>query len=87
MNTTAWVAGLADLILTAYGMVDAIGRHAEARIELAQAFRDGCLPRAGETAIIVSDGRVARCRIISTASSSPGMAPRLISAAAIEVMP
>lgn len=75
------------IAMALYGLTDAIDRHGDTQAELAQAFRDGCLPRAGETAIIVSDGRVARCRIITTASSSPGMAPRLISAAAIEVMP
>lgn len=85
MKTLAMVAGLTGLILTAYGMADAVDRHTEARLELAQAFKDGCLPKAGETAIIVSDGRVARCRILSTRSVSPGFAPRLVSAAVVDL--
>lgn len=75
------------LALTVYGMADAVDRHGDAQAELARALRESCMPKAGETAIIVSDGVVARCRILSTASTSRGMAPQLISAAVVDVTP
>lgn len=81
--TAALAAGA--LLVGAYGIADAIDRAGDTRAELALALRESCMPQAGETAIIVSDGRRARCRILSTASTSPGMAPRLISAAVVEL--
>lgn len=78
------------MILVAHGVVDRVDRHTEAQIAAARAEAvDGCWPAAGQTAIITSNGRSARCRILSTPSTSPGMAPRLISAAVVdlEVLP
>ena len=81
----AYTAMVIGLLLVAYNIVDRIERSTEARIAAAEAYRDGCLPGPGETAIIVGDGRRARCRIYSTRSLSPGMAPRLVSAAAVQI--
>jgi hypothetical protein len=75
------------VILIAYNIVDRIEQHTEAVIASEQAFRDGCLPRAGEMAIIVSNGRSARCRIYSSNSTGSGMASKMVSAAVIEVNP
>lgn len=83
----AYSAMVIGVIFIAYNIVDRVEQATEARIALADAFREGCMPGAGETSIIVSDGRRARCRIISTASTSQGMAPRIISAAVVEVNP
>lgn len=87
MKTAALIVCAIGLIIAALGLADAIDRHGNAQAELAQAFREGCLPKAGETAITVSDGRTARCRILSTPSLNPGMAKKLISTAAVEVTP
>ncbi len=87
MKTAMTTLCTIGIMLAAWGMADAIDRRTEAVISAAASFRDSCLPGAGETSIIVSDGRVARCRILSTASTSIGMAPRLISSAVVEVMP
>lgn len=73
------------IVLALYGLTDAITTAGDKRAELAHAMRESCMPTAGQTAIIVSDGRIARCRIYSSASQSRGMAPRLISAAAVEI--
>lgn len=75
------------LIIAALGLADAIDRHGDTQAELAAAYREGCLPRPGETSIIVSDGHRASCRILTTASLNPGMARKLVSAAVVEVMP
>ena len=83
----AYSAMVIGVIFIAYHIVDRVEQATEARIALADAFREGCMPQAGETPIIVSDGRTARCRIFSTASTSTGLAPRIVSAAAVEVMP
>lgn len=81
---TATFALLA-LLFAAYAGVEALHQRTEARLQLADAYREGCLPGPGETARITSDGRTAQCRIYSTASLTRGMAPRLVSAAAVEV--
>lgn len=73
------------IALAIYGLVDAISQAGDKRAELAHAMRESCMPTAGQTAVIVSDGRIARCRIYSSASQSRGMAPRLISAAVVDV--
>ena len=83
----AYAAMVIGAILVAYNVVDRIEQHTEARIAQASAYREGCLPAAGETAIIVSNGRTARCRTYTTPSLSTGMAPQLVSAAAVEVQP
>ncbi len=75
------------IILIAYGILDRIEQATEARIAAAENFEKGCMPGAGETAIIVSDGRTARCITYTTRSLSTGMAPKLVSAAVIEVTP
>lgn len=87
IKNIAYACMLLGVILIAYNITDRIEQATEAHIALASAFREGCMPAAGQTAIIVSNGRVAHCRILSSASTSPGMAPRLISAAAVEVTP
>jgi len=87
MKNIAYASMLLAVIFIAYNITDRIGQATEARIAVASAFREGCLPAAGQTAIIVSNGRVAHCRILSTASTSPGMAPQLFSAAVVEVTP
>lgn len=78
---------LVAALLGIMGMVDAIEQNTEARIAVASAFREGCLPDPGETAVIISDGRRAKCRIYTTASRSLGMAPKLISVAAVDLVP
>jgi len=83
----AYTALLIGLILIAYNVVDRIEQYTEARLAQAEAYRDGCLPAAGETAVIVSNGRQAHCRIYRSASISTGMAPMLVSAAVVEVQP
>lgn len=83
MKALAWAAGAAGLLLTVYGLTQAIDRHGDAQAQMAHAWRDACQPQAGQTVVIVSDGRVANCRIYVTASMSPGMARQLVSAAAV----
>lgn len=87
MKRLAYTAGVIGAILIAYNVAERIDRQAEARIALAESYREGCLPASGETAVIVSDGRMARCRIYRSASVSTGMAPVLVSVAAVEVAP
>lgn len=87
MKRLAYTSALLGLMLIGWNIADRVEQHTEARIAQASAYREGCLPAVGETAIIVSDGRVARCRIYRSASTSPGMSPVLISAAAVEVAP
>lgn len=87
MKNIAYASMLLAVIFIAYNITDRIEQATEARIALADAFREGCMPQPGETSIIVSDGRTARCRIFSTPSTSQGMAPRLVSAAVVEVTP
>jgi len=77
--------GLLVFLLAAYASVEALHERNESRLQLAEAYREGCLPGPGETARITSDGHTAQCRIYSTASLTRGMAPRLVSAAAVEV--
>lgn len=86
-RSIAFSAMVIGAILIAYNVVDRIEQATEARIALANAFREGCLPQAGETSIIVSDGRTARCVTYSSTSLTRGLAPRIISAAAVEVLP
>ena len=83
----AYTALLIGLILIAYNVVDRIEQYTEARLAQAEAYRDGCLPRPGETAIITSNGRTARCLTYTTPSLSPGMDRKLVSAAVVEVTP
>ncbi len=83
----AYSAMVIGVILIAYNIVDRIEQNTEAKIAAAESFEKGCMPSAGETSIIVSNGRSARCRIYSSASTSTGMAPRLVSAAVVEVNP
>ncbi len=71
-------------ILIAYGILDRIDQATEARIAAAENFEKACLPRAGETAIIVSNGRQVRCSTFTTPSLSPGMARHLVSSAVVE---
>lgn len=87
MKNVAHAAMLVAVILIAYNIVDRIEQNTEAKIAAAESFEKGCMPGAGETSIIVSNGRSARCRIYSSASTSTGMAPRLVSAAVVEVNP
>lgn len=84
-NPAVASVGLLLVLLGAYAAVDSIDQYTEARVQLAEAYREGCLPGPGETARITSDGRTAQCRIYSTASLSRGMAPQLVSAAAVQV--
>lgn len=58
-NPAVASVGMILVLLGAYAAVDAIDQHTEARLQLASAYREGCLPAPGETAIIVSDGRLA----------------------------
>lgn len=83
----AYTCMVLGAILIAYGILDRIDQATEARIAAAENFEKGCLPRAGETAIIVSNGRTARCMTYTTPSLSPGMARKLVSAAVVEVAP
>ncbi len=83
----AYSAMVIGVILIAYNVVDRIEQHTEAVIASEQAFREGCLPRKGETAVITSNGRTAQCRTYTTPSLSPGMARNLVSVAAVEVAP
>ena len=87
MKTAMLTVCAVGLMLAIYGLADAIDRAGDTRAELAQAYREGCLPGAGETARIVSDGRTARCWICSTASVQYAKVPRLVSAAVVEVLP
>jgi hypothetical protein len=87
MKNIAHAAMLVAVILIAYNITDRIEQNTEAKIAAAESFEKGCMPSAGETSIIVSNGRSARCRIYSSASTSTGMAPRLVSAAVVEVNP
>lgn len=79
----AVIAGL----IGAYGLVDRIERDTEARIALASAYRDSCLPKPGETTVVISDGRTVHCRTYSTKSVQRGFSPSLVSVAAVEVAP
>jgi len=83
----AYSAAVIGVVMIAYHVVDRIEQHTEAVIAHERSFREGCLPRAGETSVITSDGRTARCLTYTTPSLSPGMARQLVSAAAIEVTP
>jgi len=87
MKNIAYASMLLAVIFIARNITDRIEQATEARIAVASAFREGCLPAAGETAIIVSNGRTARCRIYRSASVQYGMAPKLVSAAVVEVQP
>lgn len=81
------VALLLVVIIAAQGVVERIERDTELRLALAGAYREGCLPAPGETAIVTRDGGRADCRIFASASLAPGMAPRLLNVAAVEVEP
>ncbi len=59
MKRLAYTSALIGLMLIGWNIVDRVEQHTEARIAQASAYREGCLPAVGETAIIVSDGRVA----------------------------
>lgn len=83
----AYSAMVIGAILIAYNVVDRIEQHTEAVIAQERSFREGCMPRPGETAVITSNGRTAHCRTYTTPSLSPGMARQLVSVAAVEVMP
>ncbi len=83
----AQIAALLVAILGAYGIAAAIDRDTESRDRHAATMRENCLPGPNETSIIVSDGHTARCRIYTARSLTKGMAPALVSAAAIEVTP
>lgn len=88
MNRRAtYTAMVIGLLLVAYNIVDRIHQHTEAVIAQERSFREGCMPRPGETAVITSNGRTAHCRTYTTPSLSPGMARQLVSVAAVEVMP
>jgi hypothetical protein len=78
MKTAMLTVCAVGLMLAIYGLADAIDRAGDTRAELAQAYREGCLPGAGETA---------RCWIYSTASVQYAKVPRLVSAAVVEVLP
>lgn len=84
----AYAAMVIGLLLVAYNVADRVEQHTEAKIATARAeAMEGCWPAAGETAVIVSNGRQARCQIHTTRSLSPGFAPKLVSAAVVEVTP
>lgn len=87
MKRLAYTAGVIGAILIAYNVAERMDRHTEARLALAESYREGCLPANGETAVIVSNGQRASCRIYRSVSTSPGMAQVLVSAATVEVMP
>lgn len=87
MKPLAYTAAVVGAILAAYHIVDRIEQHTEAVIAQERSFREGCLPRPGETAVITSNGRTAHCRTYTTPSLSPGMARQLVSVAAVEVAP
>lgn len=87
MKAALFAVGAVLIWLAAQALVQTIEADTEARIAQAGAYRDGCLPAPGETAVVVSDGRTARCRIYSNKSPHRGMVPQLVSAAAVEVMP
>lgn len=80
----AYAAMVIAVILIAYNIVDRVEQATEARIAAAESFEKGCLPRAGETAIVVSNGRQVRCITYTTPSLSPGMAKHLVSSAVVE---
>lgn len=80
----AHAAMVIGVILIAYNIVDRIEQATEARIAAAENLEKACLPRVGETAIIVSNGRQVRCSTFTTPSLSPGMAKHLVSSAVVE---
>lgn len=79
----AIVAGL----IGTYGLVDKIEQDTEARIALASAYRESCLPKPGEKTVVISDGRTAHCRTYQARSLERGFAPKLVSSASVEVSP
>lgn len=71
-------------LLGVYGLVDAIDRDIDARLDFVRAADEKCLPRnANESALIVSNGQQMRCAIYIR--NSPGMARQLVSAAVVDI--
>lgn len=85
MKAAAYALAAVLFWLGAQGLVQLVEDNTEARLAQAEAYREGCLPQPGETAWIVSNGHTAHCRIYSSPSLHRGMAPHLISAAAVDV--
>jgi hypothetical protein len=67
-----------------YGAVDIMDRATDERIALQRWAEDACIPtRAGDRAVIVSDGSRVRCTIYS--NTDYGRAPVVVSAAVLEL--
>lgn len=67
-----------------YGAIDIMDRATEERLALQRWAEDACIPtRAGDKAVIISDGRRVRCTIYS--NSDYGRAPVIVSAAVMEL--
>ena len=77
-------AALLLALLGVYGLVDAIDRDIDARLEFVRTADEKCLPRAaGESAILISDGHRMQCRVY--VRNTPGMARALVSAAVMDL--
>lgn len=76
--------GLLLALLGIYGLVDTIDRATDERLAYHAWLREACIPtRAGESAVIISDGRQMRCRIYTR--NTTGYAPIIASSAVMEV--
>ena len=84
MKTLMLAVCAVGFLLATYGFVDAIERDNEARLAYHAALHEDCIPKTGQTAVIVSDGQRVHCRLYSSASTHTGMVPQLISAAVLE---
>ncbi len=71
-------------LIGVYGAIDLLERHTEERLAYQRWVADACMPtRAGDSAVIVSDGIQMRCRIYSR--NVRGMTPVIVSSAVMEV--
>ncbi len=67
-----------------YGAIDIMERATEERLALQHWAEDACIPtRAGDKAVIVSDGRRLRCTIYT--NTGYGRAPVIVSAAVLDL--
>lgn len=74
---------IALCIVGVYSAVDLLDRHTEERIAYQRWVNESCLPtRAGDSAVIISDGRQMHCRIYSR--NARGMTPIIVSSAVME---
>jgi hypothetical protein len=70
-------------LLGIYAAVDLLDRHTEERIAYQRWVNESCLPtRAGDRAVIISNGQQMHCRIYSR--DARGMTPVIVSAAVME---